>query len=177
MSENEVTVKIADEIKFAEKASLSKTITFDISIQGKDTEFVCHIEPPGAKLELETLEKALKRNRDMLDKSHKDMVENLKKDWFDRLPPWMLNYPGPAKNALIARLNIEHLIPMINARGGEAEFTKLESMPVKSHIEKLMKKAEKAALEYQIKKAAPFNYAFALSMLIAAVVFAYAKLK
>ena len=160
-----------------ESTALSGSIKIPISIQGKDVEFECQITPPGPKVELEVLEKALVRNRDLLDKSHKDMVENLKKDWFDRMPPWMLNYPGPAKNALIARLNIDHLIPMINSRGGKAEFNKLESMPVKFHIEKLMKKAEKAALEYQVKKAAPFNYAFALSMLIAAVVFAYAKLK
>lgn len=156
--------------------SLIGTVTIPIKIQGSDTEFQCHISPPSPKVEVEELEKALVRNRELLDKSHKAMIDNLKKDYFERAAPWLLNYEGPVQNALVARFNINVLIPLINIRGGEAEFTKIESFPVKQHIEKLMMKAEKAALEYQIVKAAPFNYAFAISMVVAAFVILYINL-
>ena len=152
------------------------TVTIPIKLQGKDTEFQCHITAPGAKVEVEELERALIRNRELLNKSHKDMINNLKKDYFERAAPWLLNYEGPVQNALIARFNINVLIPLINMRGGEAEFTKIESWPVKKHIEKMMVKAEKAALEYQIVKAAPFHYAFAISMVVAAFVILYISL-
>ncbi len=149
------------------------TINIPISIQGKETAFHCQITAPGPMAAVEDLEKALVRNRDLLNKSHKDMIDNLKKDYFERAAPWLLNYEGPVQNALVARFNINVLIPLINMKGGEAEFTKIESWPVKKHVEKMMVKAEKAALEYQIIKAAPFNYAFAISMIVAAFVILY----
>ncbi len=153
--------------------SLIGTVVIPIKVQGKETDFHCQVTAPGPKVEVEELEKALIRNRELLDNSHKAMVDNLKKDYFDRAAPWLLNYEGPVQNALTARFNINVLIPLINIRGGEAEFTKLEAWPVKKHIEKMMVKAEKGALEYQIVKAAPFNYAFAIFMIIAVFVILY----
>jgi len=156
--------------------SLIGTVSIPIKVQGKETDFHCHVTAPGPKIEVEELEKALVRNRDLLNNAHKAMVDNLKKDYFERAAPWLLNYEGPVQNALTARFNINVLIPLINIRGGEAEFTKLEAWPVKKHIEKMMVKAEKAALEYQIVKAAPFHYAFAISMVVAAFVILYISL-
>ncbi len=161
---------MADESK---PVSLMGTIHIPIKVQGKETEFHCQISAPGPMAPVEDLEKALKINRDLLNESQKDMVDNLKKDYFERDPPWLLNYEGPVQNALVARFNINVLIPLINIKGGKEKFSKMESWPVKKHIEKMLVKAEKAALEDQIKRAAPFHYAFAISMVVAAFVILY----
>lgn len=152
---------------------LQGTIHIPIKVQGKETEFHCQISAPGPMAPVEDLEKALIINRKILDESQKDMVENLKRDYFERQPPWKLNYEGPVQNALAARFNINVLIPLINIKGGKEKFSKMESWPVKKHIEKLLVKAEKEALEYQIKKAAPFQYAFVIFIVLAVFVFGY----
>jgi hypothetical protein len=154
--------------------SLFGTVRIWIEVQGKEQEFQLQISPPAMMASAEELEIALKNNREILADSAKEMVENLKKDYFEQLPPWKLNYDGPIQNALMARLNINVLIPLINIKGGHAKYTKQESWPVKKHIEWLQnKKGQKAALESQIEKAAPFSYAFALSMLVAVFVILY----
>lgn len=152
---------------------LQGTIHIPIKVQGKETYFHCQISAPGPMAPVEDLEKALKINRDLLNESQKDMVDNMKKDYFDREPPWKLNYEAPVQNMLVSRFNINVLIPLINIKGGKAKFTKMESWPVKKHIEKMLVKAEKEALEDQIKRAAPFHYGFALSMIVAAFVILY----
>lgn len=150
--------------------SLIGTIQIPIKIQGEEKEFMCQISPPGPMAPVEDLENALKRNRELLDECQQEMAENMRKDYFEREPPWLLNYEGPVQNALMARFNINVLIPLINMKGGKAKFTKIESMPVKFHVEKLMAKAEKALLMEEVEKGKPFGYAFAISMIVAAFV-------
>jgi hypothetical protein len=139
------------------------TIHIPIKVQrdpnAKEEEFSCQITAPGPMAKVEELEKALVRNRELLAESQKDMIANLEKDYFDRAPPWLLDYNSPIQNALTARFNINVLIPLINMKGGTAKFTKIESMPVKKHIEKLMVKAEKAALGFQDMRMTPVIYA------------------
>lgn len=156
--------------------SLMGTIQIPIKLQGKETEFHCQITAPGPMVKVEELEAALKTNRNLLGECQEDMVDNLKKDYFDRAPPWLLNYEGPVQNALTARFNINVLIPLINMKGGEAKFNKLESWPVKKHIEKMMVGADKKALGYQDMRMTPVIYAkraTAISVLVLAFVFLY----
>lgn len=156
--------------------SLLGTIQIPIKVQGKETEFHCQISPPGPMTKVEELEEALKSNRDLLGECQEEMFVNLKKDYFDRVPPWKLDYDSPVQNALVARFNINVLIPLINMKGGRAKFTKLESWPVKKHIEKMMGGADKKALGYQDMRMTPLIYAkrvTGLSLLVLAFVFIY----
>lgn len=132
--------------------SLIGTIHIPIKIQGDEKKFDCHISAPGPMAPVEELEKALQRNRDLLDECQKEIAENLRKEHFDREPPWKLNYEGAVLNALVARLNINVLIPLINIKGGKAKFTKIETMPVNKHVEKLMAKAEKVVFFVEPEK-------------------------
>lgn len=139
------------------------TIHIPIKVQrgpdAKEEAFSCQISAPGPMTAVDDLEKALLRNRELLDECQKDMTTNLEKDYFDRAPPWLLDYNSPVQNALMARFNINILIPLINMKGGTARFTKIESMPVKKHIEILMAKADKAALGFNDPRMTPAAYA------------------
>lgn len=155
---------------------LMGTIHIPIKVDGKETEFSCQISAPGPMAPVEDLEKALERNRNLLNECSQEMAANLEKDYFDRAPPWLLDYISPVQNALTARFNINVLIPLINMKGGTAKFTKIESMPVKNHIEKLMGKAEKAALGFQDQRMTPVIFAkraAAISMLVVVFVFLF----
>lgn len=157
--------------------SLIGTIKVPIAIQGAEKDFTVHVSPPGPKEDLETLERALEQNRSLLNECQKDMCENMKKDFFEYQPPWMLNYEGPIQTAVMARHNINVLIPLVNIKGGSAKYTKIESMPVKTHVEKLMFKAEKAALEWQVEKSSPIMYSIVVAMMVAVVVVAFVSVR
>ncbi|CAA6822297.1 MAG: Unknown protein [uncultured Thiotrichaceae bacterium] len=153
--------------------SLIGTIKVPITLQGSEKDFTVHVSPPGPMENLENLEKALEQNRALLNECQKDMYENMKKDFFEYQPPWMINYEGPIQTAVMARHNINVLIPLVNVKGGRATYSKIETMPVKTHVEKLMFKAEKAALEWQVEKSSPIMYAVAVAMVVAVVVIAF----
>lgn len=161
--------------------SLVGTIQVPIKYKASGDEveknFSIHVSPPGPKEDLETLEKALEQNRALLNQCQKDMCENMKKDFFEYQPPWLLNYEGPIQTAVMARHNINVLIPLVNIKGGSAKYSKIESMPVKNHVEKLMFKAEKAALEWQVEKSSPIMYALVVAMIVAAVVVSYVAVR
>ena len=53
-----------------------------------------------------------------------------------------MDYFSPTQNALVARANIDLLIPLINVKGGVAAYKgKLEGLPIEKHITKLRSKA------------------------------------
>jgi hypothetical protein len=52
-------------------------------------------------------------------------------------------YRTATKNALVARANIDVLIPLINIKGGDAEYEgDEEGLPIEEHIEQLRFDAE-----------------------------------
>ena len=119
------------------------TIHIPIKYSGMETWFHCQISAPPPMTPIEDLEKFLTSNRRLLDEAQEDMITNYYNDLFLHKAPGKLNYEGPIQDALVARFNINILIPLINIKGGTAKFTKLESMPVNKHIEKMMFVAEK----------------------------------
>ena len=76
------------------------------------------------------------------------MHETCRDDFFKRVEKKYVDYFSPTQNALVARANIDLLIPLINVKGGVATYNgKLEGMPIEKHIEKLRDKAAKDVKE------------------------------
>jgi hypothetical protein len=72
------------------------------------------------------------------------------------LDTWDEKYLRPGiQNALVARANIDLLIPLINIRGGEAEYKGLEALPINDHINILRDNAAKQAAEDKIPPPEP----------------------
>ncbi len=108
----------------------------------KNTEYLVRIMRPSGGASLHELQKSLQRNRDMLDESFNAMVKASRKEIIQKQGG--VDYLSPTQNALVARANIDLLIPLINVRGGVASYKgKQEAMPIEKHIEGLRKKAVK----------------------------------
>jgi hypothetical protein len=108
----------------------------------KNTEYLVRIMRPSGSATLHELQKSLQRNRDMLDESSSDMVKACRKEIIEKRGG--VDHISPTQNALVARANIDLLIPLINVRGGIASYKgKQEAMPIEKHIEGLRKKAIK----------------------------------
>ena len=60
----------------------------------------------------------------------------------------------PTQNALVARANIDLLIPLINVRGTMTEYVGLEANPITDHISRIRAMEEGRACKEQIKKPA-----------------------
>jgi len=109
-------------------------------INGDD--YLVRVMKPAASASLHELQNSLKRNREMLKESYEAMHETCRNDFFKRVEKKHLDYFSPTQNALVARANMDLLIPLINVKGGVAAYaSKLEGMPIEKHIEKLRNKA------------------------------------
>ena len=113
-----------------------------LSIKGDD--FLIRVMRPASSASAHELQLSLQRNRDMLKQSFEAMHETCRDDFFKRVEKKHVDYFSPTQNALVARANIDMLIPLINVKGGIATYNgKLEGMPIEKHIEKLRDKAAK----------------------------------
>ena len=111
-----------------------------LTIKGDD--YVVRVMRPPASASLHELQKSLQRNREMLKESYAAMHETCRDDFFKRVEKKKVDYFSPTQNALVARANIDVLIPLINVKGGVASYaSKLEGMPIEKHIEKMRNKA------------------------------------
>jgi len=73
-----------------------------------------------------------------------EILENGPRDYCE----WHEKYIRPAvQNAVLARANIDMLIPLIRMRGGEAEFQGMEADPIDVHINTERDRAAKQACE------------------------------
>ena len=116
------------------------------SIKGDD--YLVRVMRPSAGASLHELQLSLKRNREMLKEAFDAMHETCRKDFFNLVEKKHVDYFSPTQNALVARANIDVLIPLINVKGGVAAYSsKLEGMPIEKHIEKLRNKAAKDVKE------------------------------
>lgn len=117
-----------------------------LSIKGDD--FLIRVMRPASSASAHELQLSLQRNRDMLKQSFEAMQETCRDDFFKRVEKKHVDYFSPTQNALVARANIDVLIPLINVKGGIATYNgKLEGMPIEKHIEKLRNKAAKNVRE------------------------------
>lgn len=108
----------------------------------KGDEYIVRVMKPASSASLNELQISLKRNREMLKDSYLAMHETCRDDYFKRVEKKHVDYFSPTQNALVARANIDLLIPLINVKGGVAAYTgKLEGLPLEKHIAKLRDKA------------------------------------
>lgn len=113
-----------------------------IKLHIKGDDYHVRVMRPSASASLHELQKSLQRNRDMIKESFEAMHETCRDDFFKRIEKKYVDYFSPTQNALVARANIDLLIPLINVKGGIAAYSsKLEGMPIEKHIEKMRKKA------------------------------------
>lgn len=111
-----------------------------VSIKGK--EYIVRVMKPANSASLNELQFSLKRNREMLKESYLSMHETCRDDFFRRVERKRIDYFSPTQNALVARANIDLLIPLINVKGGAAAYQgKLEGLPIEKHISKLRNRA------------------------------------
>ncbi len=116
------------------------TGSFKINIKGDD--YLVRVMKPAVGASLNELQLSLERNRQMLKDSYDAMHETCRDDFFKRVEKKHVDYFSPTQNALVARANIDLLIPLINVKGGVAAYKgKLEGLPIDKHIEKLRSKA------------------------------------
>ena len=124
-----------------------------LNIKGDD--YLVRVMRPATGTSLHELQFSLARNREMLADSFEAMKEACRDDLFKRKEKKDVDYFSPTMNALVARANIDMLIPLINIKGGVAAYKgKLESMPIEKHIEKLRNKAWKKVNEEDAKDSA-----------------------
>lgn len=126
------------------------TGSFKITIKGDD--YLVRVMKPATAASLNELQMSLERNRQMLAQSYEAMHETCRDDFFKRVEKKHVDYFSPTQNALVARANIDLLIPLINVKGGTASYIgKLEGLPIDKHIEKLRSKAAEHVREENTK--------------------------
>lgn len=112
----------------------------------RDVEYNLRVSKPAHGVGVAELKRSLDRNREMLERNFEKM-----KDIYFRFrtntDPMVVEHEGAyrtaTKNALVARANIDVLIPLINIKGGDAEYEgDEEGLPIEEHIEQLRFDAE-----------------------------------
>ena len=116
--------------------------TGTVKVNIKGDEYLVRVMKPSNSASLNELQISLKRNREMLKESSLAMRETCRDDFFKRVEKKYIDYFSPTQNALVARANIDLLIPLINVKGGVAAYKgKLEGLTIEKHISKLRDKA------------------------------------
>ncbi|MEE9444065.1 MAG: hypothetical protein V3V19_00230 [Cocleimonas sp.] len=140
-----------------------------MSIKGND--YLIRIMRPSGSASLHELQRSLQRNRDMLKESYDEMLAACRDEIIKKKKG--ADHLSPTQNALVARANIDLLIPLINVRGGVASYKgKLEAMPIEKHIEKLRNKAVKK-VEEEISSTRLGSFFIIILVLIIATFFLY----
>lgn len=140
--------------------------TLKLNIKGDD--YLVRVMRPSSGASLHELQLSLQRNRDMLMDSFEAMKEASRDDLFKRKEKKKVDYLSPTQNGLVARANIDLLIPLINVKGGVAAYqNKKEALPLEKHITKLRNKALEVANEEDAKDSL---YGFMMMLVVIAIV-------
>jgi len=156
--------------KNAAPMALTGTIRVPINVPNHQKEYLVQITPPGPMATLEELEQALEHNRDQLRKAMEEIKATVRKEIIDQPMPFLLNYNSPTQLAIMAHLNINVLIPMINIKGGAVDYHKLETLNVKDRVELIHNMAQRNILEGLGKEHKPFHLAVLGAILLALTV-------
>lgn len=139
--------------------------TVKIAVRGRD--YYVHMSPPMPMMGLDDLVKGLERNRAIIKASQDKMRDTFVMEAFEYAAPWTLNYDGPTQDAIQAHINISMLVPLINLKGGTANFEKPETFPVKQRIEMMRNVAEKSVFMDRIMNHNTMNAALAMTFMLA----------
>ncbi|HHL18642.1 MAG TPA: hypothetical protein ENJ33_02790 [Thiothrix sp.] len=150
-----------------------KTLKDMGGLAGDELALNIEVASPPPMMKVEELEEALQTNRQLLDGYYDGLLDHMRNDYIKQVPPWDLPYHSLLKNSVTARLMIDQLIPAINARGGRAKFTQLETKSAEKHIEILMGKADKTVKEEMGGKMIPMSTVIILIFLVACAVIGY----
>ena len=102
--------------------------------------------PPPPMIAVADLERALDTNREHIRQATIAIKATTKQEFIDRALPKQLNYLGPTQLAIMAHLNINMLIPIINIKGGHATFEKPETLSVEQRVNAIHNVAKKQVL-------------------------------
>ena len=113
----------------------------------RGTEYNLRVMKPAHGIGVSELKRSLDRNREMVDQSLEEMISVYRNFRLSKDPLKVNsegNYRTATKNALVARANIDVLIPLINMRGGDAQYEgRGEGLPIEEHVEELRNIADK----------------------------------
>lgn len=144
--------------------------TVKVSIRDKD--HYVHVSPPPMGATLEDLENALQKNRALIDACQQEMKQAFINQVYLFKPPMQVNYDSPTQNAIMAHLNINILIPLINIRGGTASFAKPETFHVKQRVEIMRNAAERMAHMERQPQNNPVPTALVAVLVVSTMIFA-----
>ncbi|WP_308874403.1 hypothetical protein [Thiothrix subterranea] len=156
---------MADEKKDTEPSSYAGTVK--VAIRGRD--YYVHISAPMPMMSLEDLQKGLERNRAIIKASQETMRDMFTREAFEYAAPWLLNYDWPTQDAIQAHININMLVPLINLKGGSANYEKPETFPVKQRIEMMRNVAEKSVFVDRMLNQNTMNTAITMTFMLAVV--------
>jgi hypothetical protein len=138
--------------------------TVKVNVRGRD--YYVHISPPMPMMSLEDLQKGLERNRAIIKASQEKMRDMFVMEAFEYAAPWLLNYDSPTQDAIQAHINISMLVPLINLKGGVANFDKPETFPVKQRLEIMRNVAEKSVFMDRIMTNNTMNTAVTMTFIL-----------
>ena len=128
------------------------TGTIKVNIRGKD--YYVHSSAPLPMMNLADLEEGLQRNRLIIQSAQERIRQAFIQEAIEFAAPWQINYDSPIQDAIQAHLNINMLIPLINLKGGQAVFEKLETFPVQQRVELMRNLAERSVFMQEL---VPYN--------------------
>jgi len=112
----------------------------------RGAEYNLRVTKPAHGVGVSELKRSLERNREMVEQSLDKMIDIYREFRLSKDPLKVESeddYRTATKNALVARANIDVLIPLINMRGGDAEYEgNGEGLPIEEHVEGLRSAAE-----------------------------------
>lgn len=143
-----------------------------IKVNIRDKDYYVHTSPPPMGATLEDLEKALEQNRKLIDDCQNRMKQAFIEQVYLFKPPMLVNFDSPTQDAIMAHLNINILIPLINIRGGQANFTKPETFHVKQRVEIMRNVAERMAHMERHEAQSPVPIALIMILIVSTVMIA-----
>lgn len=143
-----------------------------IKVNIRDKDYYVHTSPPPMGATLEDLEQALIHNRAIIDTCQAQMQAAFVEQAYKFKPPMLVNFDSPTQDAIMAHININILIPLINVRGGNASFTKPETFHVKLRVEIMRNVAERMAHMERHTQNNPMPTALVAMVVLSTVLFA-----